>query len=172
MKKKTVTINLFWVFFAIVIIATVVWDIKCFKNSEEVRTAVNNYKQLTATVDLDNYSAAIDQIANYPGEEKPTYDCILKSYKDKIAYLKGLEGVKSETLVSETLALREAMEEDIKEIEIYNAWERTYWELPLWANVFIVILLMGLAAYELDLGFNLKWKISLSGSLEEKKLDC
>ena len=172
MKKKTVTINLFWVFCAITIIAAVAWSIKCFKNSEGVRGAVKNYKQLIETVDLNNYSTAIDQIANYPGEAKPVYDGILKSYKEKISYLQGLEGVKSETLVTETLALRNAMKEDIKEQDIYSAWETTYWEVPLWVNVFIVILLIGLIAYEVDLGFGLDWEISLPNVQKEKKVDC
>ena len=173
MKKKTVTINLFWVFCVIAIIATVALSFKYFKNSEGVRGAVENYKQLIETVDLNNYSTAIDQIANYPGEAKPIYDCILKSYKEKISYLQGLESIKSETLVTETLALRNAMKEDIKEEDIYSAWETTYWEVILWVNVCIVILLIGLIAYELDLGFNWKWKVSFPGTCEEKRVaDC
>ena len=171
MKKKTVTINLFWVFCVIAIIATVAWNINCFKNTKEIRTAVNNYKNLLETVDLDNYSAAIDQISNYNGEEKPVFDSILKSYKDKISYLKGLESDKSEILVTETLALRNAMKEDIGEFAIYDAWEITYWEVPLWVDVFIFIVMFGLIALEIDCGFELYLHIPvLTG--KEKSVDC
>ena len=173
MKKKTVTINLFWALCVLAIIATVAWNIKWLNDSKEVGKVANHYIKMTETVDLDNYLSAIEQISNYPGEEKPSYDRTLESYKEKIEYLKGLENAKSETLMTETLALRDAMKEDITDRDIYNAWEVTYWEDPLWIDGLILIVLVCLIGYEIENGFGWYCNIPVTRKIkEEKSVDC